>query len=327
MSDDVIHIGSALLKLPPETQVGQTTSPSGASRRGSHRLADMGTCPRKWFLRYHARFMSKVERAVIISGSLIHGALAWDYSQRMDPRDRPSWGGLTLPEVLAPIGLGHPELIRNSVACLAAYKAYWDKMPNGDPWRPKYIEQEFEARISDLDKAGRGCDYGGLCVDDEVVTCKPDLIVDVDGTGNLWLVDHKTQRPEWGKKTLSPYKDAGPFTVSWQSLLYLHIIRLYMPHVAGMIIQRINREPPYDVIRMPIPTADLYKDVPAIAREMVRREMQLGIDLAKGIKATAHPWACESRFGSCDYRPLCVASGADKLDILEHDYLRLQDAA
>jgi len=315
---------------------------SGASRRGSHRLADVQICEKKWWLRYNHHLLETKDKKWRLSGTLIHQAVAWHYAEKMiEPPDwyreaRGSNRGLV--SLLNELGAGNPADIRNAVSCLEAYKTYWARHPGGDPWIPKYIEHEFEARVGDLDPKGKDevidfawkdrqgkLHYEKRRLNNEIVTCRVDLVVDV-GNGSLFVVDHKSQRPLWSKKTLAQLKDDGEFTIHWQALFNLHVVRLSLPHVMGFIIQRINRDAPWDVDRhaLHIPKR-MYEKTPAVIRRLVRRELQLGTEIAEGIPATPSPWACMTRYGACDYRNLCAADTQSEVDEkLAADYVHVE---
>jgi hypothetical protein len=169
--------------------------------------------------------------------------------------------------------------------------------------------------------------------DDEVVSCRPDLIC-MDEYGNLWIVDHKSRGKPWGKKKgLETWKEDGEYLLDWQVLVNLHVVRapsnkerLRGVPLKGFIIQRLTREPDKDgdyftdrnVLTVP---RKAYDAAPRRIREAVATEYEVRQAVENGVKTTQNFWACQGRYGECDYRRICAAKDDEKAySILQSDY-------
>lgn len=269
----------------------------GASSRGSHQLASTQTCQRLYALRYVYKIIEKEDKPWRMSGTLVHLGLAYHYGEQLDVR--PDWLDRPFDEALNIEGRGHPKEIKLAKDIMAYYKS---QVAAGDTLKPVYVEQEFKASIGQIDPGGPDPE-----LDSEVISIRPDLVAELNG--ELWIIDHKTQRGGWNSDRLSVWKDDGEFLMSWQAMLYLHVLRaLETRPVRGFLIQRIKRNPPYDHDRNPLRIPALaYRQVPRAARDMVRAELKIQAGLRNGIVPTPNFAACQGRYGPCDYRPLCSA--------------------
>jgi hypothetical protein len=120
--------GVAALSVTPES--GED-SPSGASLRGSHRLAAVDVCERLWALRYHWYFRPAWDTPYRLGGTLIHTAYQYWYASMM--AEAPGWfkkqslvdrvqeQSLAVPEPV------RSELVRHTWENFTAYRAWFEK--------------------------------------------------------------------------------------------------------------------------------------------------------------------------------------------------------
>lgn len=291
-------------------------APSGASSRGSHQLSCVQECPERYKLRYIDKLRTKVEPSFRLGGTLVHDAIGHLYAERMLERTgtTPSWWtGHPLDQVLEQAGQGYPELIRNAHEVYDAYKAYWWGQRNED-WAPVAIEEEFRAKLSELDPDPANADPE---TDDETVTCRTDLVVRSGATGALVVVDHKTKATEGRTGKLAIWRPDGEFRISWQAMVNLHILRVRYPGevVVGFVINRMSRREPYDFDRHLLrisPSA--YNEVPSVLRRLVKAERGIIADVSNGGRAMKAFWSCYGRYGPCDYVDLCDAATQEDAD-------------
>lgn len=306
-------------------------APSGRSARGSHQLSAADVCETLWDLKYNHGYSQKEDKKYRLGGTLIHLALAYYYAAKMP--DPPPWfRAEDLNAALERRGRGFPDLIQKAKEVMVAYGEWYTRV-EPDPWIPRFIEQEFSARVGDLDPPpyapGRGPVDRSL--DSEVVTCAPDLIVElpdpaVPGPSNF-IVDFKSWKPNWKGGRLEDWDDNGRFVLDWQVLVNLQIVRQHMP-IRGFIIQRMLRQPvrgQYDFDRhvLSIPTCAYAEDAPRELRRCVQLERDIRQRIAAGVRPNRSLWACWNGWGACDFRAVCSAKSPEqKLEVLQKDYVR-----
>lgn len=300
--------------------------PSGASSRGSHQLATTFQCDRKWVLRYRKRIEPTAEPEFRMGGTLIHDAVAHRYAERMIERElgTPSWWtGDSVDEVLSKAGSGYPHLAQTAREVYDAYPAYWWDLAQ-EKWDPIAVEEEFRATVGELDPGGQD-----KTLDDEVVTCRSDLVVRDPDSGCLWVVDHKTKSGEWRNNGRLPaWNPDGEYAVSWQACINLLILRQRYPNdtVRGFIVNRITRRPPFDFDRHVLTISPrVYANVPRVIRDCVARERMIDGMLTAGETPMPAYWECYGRFGTCDYRKLCNAASVDEMNVLYEAHYRSRD--
>lgn len=236
-----------------------TTKSGGASRRGSHRLANAGGCEVRWYWAHWAKLEGTRGNFYKDYGTLVHTCLAYHYAEKMERK--PKWF-VDHPDVhvqMAQNAEGNPAWLRSVAGLMDAYKRYYD----ADPWEPLYNEEEFEATLQDIDPDGEDepaitCEYRGPCtgtideteqpclnldseglhiphtvdrilrlprLNEELVTCKPDLVVKKNGL--LFVIDHKTAAGKRdGSGRLPVLDDRYPdYQYYWQAMVNLHIVR------------------------------------------------------------------------------------------------------
>lgn len=295
------------------------TSPSGASSRGSHRLAAAGGgCKRQFALSYIKGLRPRYEPEHRLIGTLVHNCIAYHYAAKLAVP--PSWFTQTsLDDALLKDARHAPDLIRLAKNAALAYAKRWA----GEPWVPYSVETEYKATLGELDPDGPFPE-----LNDEVITCRSDLIV--ESNGELWIVDHKCSAGQWGKDYLEPWKDDGEYRMSWQAMVNLMIVRKRLSEVtskpvSGFVINRVKRREPFDfdrhVLHMPLLA---YAQAPRVARMFVREELRIYDDLAHGIKPTPNFSSCFGRYGSCDYINICAAESEDAQNrIMDMDFVQI----
>lgn len=231
----------------------------GASRRGSHRMANAGGCEVRWHWAHWAKLQSTRGNFYMDYGTLVHTCLAYHYAEKM--ARKPKWF-LEQPNVedqMVKDAEGNPAWLRSVADLMEAYKRHYDS----DPWNPLYNEEEFEATIEDIDPDGEDepaatYEYRGSCtgtvdatdqpcinldsdgnhvphvtdrllklprLNEEIVTCRPDLIVEKNGS--LYIIDHKTAGGKRdGSGRLPVIDERYPdYQYYWQAMVNLHVVR------------------------------------------------------------------------------------------------------
>jgi len=246
-------------------------------------------------------------------GTLVHNCLAYYYAAKLPTV--PDWlSKKTMEETLKECTTDQ-KLIDNAIAVYEAYKIYY----TGEPWEPYSVETEYAAKVGEIDPDGLHPE-----LDDEIVTCRSDLVVTVND--EAWIVDYKCTGGEWGKDRLSPWKGDGEYRLSWQAMLNLMILRARLPMpVNGFIIQRVKRKAPFDFDRrtlsFPVPA---YESAKRTVREFVRRDVELQRAMERGDKLTANFDNCITRWGNCDYMDICGAeSEALQQMIMERQFVQI----
>lgn len=324
--------------LPIVGQEPTFAGPSGASRRGSHQLASIFQCPRKWYLRYRKGIRERRDKRFRMLGTLHHDAIAYAYAERIIEQGKwptPSWWtGESLEVILERHGEGWPQEIELALQMYDAYKAYWWHGSLPEPWEPVAVEEQFQAKLSDLDPRPED-PYA-----DEVVTCGTDLVVLNKMTGQFWITDHKSkgfdafsrarvQRMDpWTRKSTGG-GDHEQYALHWQSLVNLHLVRRAYPDqvIAGFMINRFTRERNSEghflFDRHPLHTSPrVYERAPQVMRHAVEEEARLDGIIAAGGQPEPHYWACHGKYGACDYLPLCNADSEDQMNhVLETQFV------
>lgn len=295
------------------------TTGHGASKRGSHQLASVLQCPRKWYFRYRARIREACDLEFRMAGTLGHQAIAHAYAERIIEQDKwpiPTWweDGRSLDSWLEEVGKGWPGLIPTARELYDAYKAHWWTGDYPEPWEPVAVEEQFYCKLVDLVPD---------CPDelrDEVITCGVDLVFRNTNTGQLWIADHKSKGFDWfsrsSTKRMEPWhKDGEQYTIHWQALVNLHIVRRAFPNevVAGFIINRFTRKKPFLFDRHPLHVSPrVYEQAPRVLQYCIEQERRIDGMVAAGRKPEPHFWACHGKYGCCDYISLCNADDEEQ---------------
>lgn len=311
-----------------------TTTGTGASRRGSHQLATIFECPRKWYLRYRKRLRERVDKPYRMGGTLHHAAIARRYAERIVEQDiwpAPTWleGALPLEDELQEIGAGFPHLVDLALEMYQEYPNYWWHGSAIEPWEPVAVEEQFFARLGDLLPD---------CPDeykDEVVTCGTDLVVRNLVTKMLWIVDHKSKGFDpfsYRAKRVDPWirastggGDHEKYRINWQVLMNLHIVRQAFPDevVAGFIVNRFTRDKPFMFDRHPLKVSPLvYNEAPKMMLRAVEEEARVDGMVAAGRKPEPYFWSCHGEYGCCDYIDVCSAHSVEEMeDVVARDFV------
>lgn len=294
-------------------------SPSGSSLRGSHRLQAWKTCPRMAYWRYWCGYRAKKHVAHRDEGTLFHACFQYWYAGMMT--EPPAWWG---PDRLYPHLLkataelparDREEKLARVAEGFAAYRHVYEHDKHA--LRPVAVEVEYQATVGELDPGGPD-----RTLDDEVVTCRPDLVYEFLATGDLWCLDFKTLgRSRTNLKAggkLYKFNPLGEWALNFQVLLNLKILRLRLgeDRVAGFKLQRCTRQRTWDFDRstLTIPKRE-YQEFGRTVREFVRLEREIVARAEQGIEPLPY-YECMGRFGTCDYRAVCLQDTEEKLQAL-----------
>lgn len=284
-------------------------------------MADAGGCGVRWYYSHHLKFQKRGGNFYTDYGTMLHSVLAYHYAEQMERK--PQWF-IDNPSMLDAIeqdAMGHPDWVRNALAFHAAYKLRWA----GDPWVPLYCEEEFEATVGALDPEGEDepeedieyTDSDGEKqvyhlprLNEEVVTCRPDLIIRHNEYN--WIIDHKSQgAARNGTDKLPVINDEYPdYTYYWQAMVNMHIVRQKLD-VEGFIFNRVKRDFPFDFARDLFSMPDrMYVKVPKVIRSSVKRERVLMRQILAGKPPEPSPWECQGKW-QCPYVRLCYADSVE----------------
>lgn len=293
--------------------------PGGHSSRGSHRLAQAGTCERKWYLRWARGLKPNKSPIYFLEGSLAHIALAYYRANQLHTMGRPvpAWFfEESMQDCLIRNGEGFPDAVALGNSIFQAYHQRYSA-PGCDAWNPIAIEEEYKATLGQI----RQLIIPGSSPrndDSEVVTSRIDLMLRTNG--KLWACDYKTTKHAY-RGHLSTFNYEGEFFVNWQFLLQTAILRVnFGTDFAGVIVERCLKGTPHDFDRTPAPiNNEFYRSVPGvlsklafIERDIARRALaaqEMGVDMETWLPE-ASPWACFSWGQPCEYRLICSADGA-----------------
>jgi hypothetical protein len=244
-------------------------------------------------------------------GKMVHTAFANHYAVRLP--NPPDYTKIPLRDQLEAMAPGDKSNIQTTLQVLDAYKRW----SSGEAWRPVYVEEEFRATLGELDPGGP---YPEL--DDEVITCRSDLVVEQNG--ELLIVDYKCTAGEWGQERLPRWSDNNEYRIFWQAMINLHILRKRLDRpVRGFVILRVKRKAPFDFDRNLLQIPQIaYDRTPRIAREFVRRELDLIRRVEAGERPVQNFSSCFAKYGACDFINLCGASTTEfQQQVLDMDYI------
>lgn len=285
---------------------------TGPSTRGPHELAALGTCPTQWALRYYTRWRPLFQKDYTLIGTLFHDGAAFHHAAQQ-PRP-PAWlNSMTWEQAVEEAGRGRPDAIRRAKDMVRFYKHF----DAGRGWQPLFTEAEFFARVGNL--APWATD-----VADEVVTCRADLVVMINGY--IYVLDHKTMDTRTDR--IPPWKTGmGDYAVHWQGDLLPLIVGQSIPDIEPVaLIQRVKRSEPFDIDHNPLDTTpERREDALRTLVDRVRYRKELVRRLAAGERLEKWTWNCNGKYGDCDYLQVCKARRPeDKLSILQSNFHRLE---
>lgn len=300
------------------------TTVGGASKRGSHRLAEAVQCPRKWYLHNGRGISPKKPPIYFLEGTLVHVALAYHWAAKLPVK--PDWYTReTVDEALLKAGTGFPDAIKLAKDIAAAYARHYG--PN-DPWTPVAIEQEWFASLGDLRKMLNPA-AASQDDDSEQVSCRIDLLIRTNG--KLWAVDYKTTAHGTGSR-LPTFNPEGEFGLRWQFVLQAAILRKnFGAEFGGIVVERVYKKSPYDFDRSvaPIPRR-VYLDLPNVIAEAARAERKIAQDAAAAMSRGAdmevwmppgHYWHCFPYGKPCEYRQICVSeTDVEMREVVRREY-------
>lgn len=296
-----------------------SSSPGGASSRGSHRLSEASLCPRKWYLHYGMGLVPKDTPEHFLVGTLVHLGLAYYRGEQLRDMGKPPAWLLEQPSMdvaLDKRGKGYPKAVTQAKALVQAYKEYWSR---GDPWVPVAIEEEYSASLGELRRQVRP-DSPPMPDDNERVSCRIDLVVETNGT--LWAADYKTTAKAW-RGRLPEWNPEGEYAIHWQFLLQTSILRLRLgPKFRGVIVERILKQEPHDFDRAVVPISRVaFMDLPNVVARQCAAERSIARDAFAAQAAgedmslwlpSGNWWHCYQWGSPCEYRPFCTADSADE---------------
>jgi hypothetical protein len=286
-------------------------SPSGPGKHGASHLASPEKCERLYVLRFVKKIIPRWNADHLTLCTLIHSRLAYHYAAQLEG-EKPGWFSIPLDQALSHDAGGRPDLIEQSRMVFEE----WKLLPH-EPWKILAVEHEFTATVAELDP--QPVPEPGI--DEVVLSAKLDLLIE-DLEGGIWIVDHKTKVVQWSTDELADWDD-NEFSLSWQLHLYKRIVKQTLPHIRGAVIHRLTRDVPVkrdmNIVDLP---AEMYAEVPALVRRLVRKARGIRQGMAEGRKPEPNglaTGACGGKF-PCDYAPLCKAGRELRDIILDQDY-------
>lgn len=308
------------------------TSPGGASRRGSHRLAESAICPRKWYLDVGRGIKPKRTPQHFIEGTLVHLALAYYRAEQLAEKGQaPAWfREKTLEQALVEEGAGYPDAIKLAKSVLKAYRERWASAK--DPWEAVDIEKEYTATLGQIRKLVNP--YEEPKSDDaEVVSARIDFMLRTNGF--LWACDYKTTAHGRGSR-LPEWNPEGEYAVNWQFLLQTAILKVNLgTEFRGVLVERILKKEPHDFDRAVAPISRAaFMDLPNVIARQALVERQIakqaldaqaaGEDMATWVPS-GNWWNCYQWGSPCEYRALCTSETAGQWkDTLVREYQQPQ---
>lgn len=269
-----------------------------------------------WALRYYWHLRENTDKPHRVGGTMLHTVYEYHYARRMEAP--PAWFyEKSLEDKLSEQAAILPEPHRSRMLGMvkenyAEFLQYYGAAGERDPvQRVIAIEQEFVARIGDIDPGGPNS-----ALDNEVVSCRPDLVY--ENHAGEWILDYKSHgrsrvNPRTGR--LTRWQEDGEYGINFQSLVNLHVVRAHRgPKVRGFVVRRTTRQPPYDfddhTVRIP---AVAYQEAPWLMRALVQREVDLAAKIADGVPPLPAYFACYGRFGPCDYYEACMSPTKERM--------------
>lgn len=281
-------------------------------------------CEVRWFWSAFMGYQKSGGNFYMDFGTLGHTALAYHYAQQM--ARKPQWL-IDQPDAeiaLEMDSLGEAGWLRTVKELLKAYKAHYAV----DTWKPLYVEEEFLSTVGQLDPEGvdeppigpiEFTDIHGRqrvlqrpSLNEEVVSCRPDIIAEEHG--RLIVGDHKVQGggQRSNKDRLPIVSDDYPdYRYMWQAMVNLTIVRQHLP-VEAFVFNRLKRNVPFDFSRDPVTVYQRnMRKIPKAIRAAVKRRREVML------KAATMPNELVPRFSECtycDYTRLCYTDTREERD-------------
>ncbi len=301
-----------------EPLVQLRSNPDGPSTRGGHRLQSIATCEMHWFLRYVLGCREVFPKPWLVQGTLFHLCAAYYYAEQLVRL--PDWAlERTLTQRMRDVCPHIEEWRQGAVDCFAAYK----REHENEPFRAIAVEVERWATLGELGHPDHH-------LRDELVTCKNDLEVALPETGEIGIVDFKTQALHGSS---FPSAVDGAWRIDWQAAYNLTITRAHYRRegikepVRGFMIVRATRKPPFKFDRSVVPVAQgIYTQVPGLVALALENENRLLASLRRREKPRRDGvlrGACYSRYGACEFAGVCSAPSVEaKKSELETNFVR-----
>ena len=293
----------------------------GASRRGSHRLAESALCPRKWYFHFGRGIKPKKTALHFVEGTLFHLCRAYARAKQLDakkPGSAPPWFYReTLHQALAREGKGYPDAIKLALAMDDAYETFYR---GNDPWEPVAVEKEYCATLGQIRRLINP-KSPPLPDDDEEISCRIDLVYRANGY--LWACDYKTTAHGYQGR-LKSWNPDGEYSLNFQFLLQTAVLKVNLgTEFRGVVVERCFKKEPYDFDRNPVSIEEAaFRDLPnvlaarcAAERDIAKQALDAqarGEDMASWLPS-GHWWNCFSWGSSCEFKPLCTAKTAGQL--------------
>ncbi len=304
--------------------------PGGHSTRGSHRLAQAGTCERKWYLRWARGLKPNNSPVYFLEGTLAHIALAYYRANQLHQMGRPvpKWFfEESMQDCLLRNGEGFPDAVALGNSIFQAYYSLYSQ-PGVDLWEPLAIEEEYRATLGQIRQLlTPGCKPKSD--DNEVFTSRIDLMLKTNGF--VWACDYKTTKGYKGK--LGSFKVDGEWMINWQFLLQTAILRVnFGTQFRGVLIERVLKGTPHVFERSPAPLNNaMLKSLPGTLSKLALFErtyakqaleaQAAGEDMESWLPEATSPWACFSWGQPCEYRLICTAESSRQVkETVVRDY-------
>lgn len=293
--------------------------PSGPSTRGPHRIQAFAACELAGLMRYYLGYISNFTESYKMIGTLFHLIAAYHYAEIL------AKSGMVIPWLSIDLETRAREIYltpwqdatkdwEQAQRAGGAYVRHY----RGENWIPIAVETERWATLGEIDPGGPWPE-----LDSEIVTCRNDLEVEVEGPGTIGINDFKTQSiygqdlPKWNA-------DTTPFRLDWQAadnmvVTTAHYRREGKRPPSFFAIQRVTRKTDakkrhkFDRNPVTIPPT-IMEDTPRLLRMGVRKELDV-IDRMKAghrvMRDGVVKGACYHRFGACDFADFCAGKSKE----------------
>ncbi len=334
-----------MMRLPVIPAPGRLV-PGGSSQRGSHRLALVSQCRRKWWWRYGYRTawmradqpaddrrgitLNVGEADYLTLGTLFHLFVSTEFGKRLDPR--PYWAD---DEVMRATMLarcaGRPDLVRQAIDAGRAFIARGE----ADRWTPFCVEHEFKATLGEMRQRVEGAAWQPREDDWQIVTSRIDFGIGVPdpekyGEARLYLVDTKTTSRGGianGQRLGNYNPVTGEWALSWQFSLQMHVVSTdialrYGPwQLAGNLVLRAKVKAEYDFRpEVVVQPRHIIQETLELAAQQCATESQV-VDAAQAAQARGEDmttwvpqgsfWNCYAGGRACEYRTLCLTDNPE----------------
>lgn len=309
-----VGVGLAPSDVPETLDAG-----TGGSRRGPSKMAAFGRCPTAGRYSYLEGYTLRRDRGPRLMGRLVHLGLAYFHADQLRQHRALQWvtdAAAQVPEwftrrslqdaLVMEAGEDYSEVV--SADANEVIARYVSTPESRQDVNELYVEHEFAARLGDIDPIDPSDPLA--IYDDWIVTCRSDRVY-TDQYSWGWIEDHKTKARGRNKLgTLPKWHRYNEHVLDWQAMVNLHIVRHCLPQyiIKGFVIHRVQRTFPYQRDHNVLRIGELaYQQAPRVMRHMVALEAQTEREYVEGRQSPRYFWNCFTRFGVCDYAPVCNA--------------------